>query len=243
MPLIATRSSIPYSAGEATPFIVPYAPTSWAYPDDLDDYYTYDPEKAKELLAEAGYPDGFSTQMLIRGTSGPNLDNAQVFQQDLANIGVEVELLPTELPQYWPKLFDSDFTIVSHDTGDATVDPSGLFEGAACCRPFRNFFGITENQPWFPEYEEVILEARAEQDRSVRKELYHRALEILLEQGWTIPVSWRQPVYAYEDYIQNFRVDMDGLIWPDRDLAGQIGSAHLTMSGNRQLGVAGRLRE
>ncbi|MEZ4713765.1 MAG: ABC transporter substrate-binding protein [Caldilineaceae bacterium] len=200
--------------GEATPVLIPYAPTSWAYPADLDDYYTYDPEKAKALLAEAGYPDGFSTQMLIRGASDAHLDQAQVYQQDLAAVGIDVELVPTELPQYWPQLFDSQFTIVSHATGDATVDPSGLFEGAACCRPFRNFFGITEDATWFPAYRDTILEARGLQDRGARAELYHQAVETLLEQAWTIPVSWRQEVYAYRDNVQGFRVDMDGLIWP-----------------------------
>lgn len=200
--------------GESDTIVVPYAPTSWAYPEDLVDYYTYDPDRARELLAEAGYPDGFSTQMLIRGTGDEHLAQAQVYQQDLAAIGVDVELVPTELPQYWPQLFDSEFTIVSHATGDATVDPSGLFEGAACCRPFRNFFGITENDTWFPEYEQIILEARAEPDQDRRAELYHRATEILLEQGWTIPTGWRQEVYAHTDNVENFRVDMDGLIWP-----------------------------
>lgn len=200
--------------GEATPVLIPYAPTSWAYPTDLDEYYTYDPEKAKALLAEAGYPDGFSTQMLIRGTNDAHLDQAQVYQQDLAAIGIDIELVPTELPQYWPQLFDSQFTIVSHATGDATVDPSGLFEGAACCRPFRNFFGITEDTTWFPAYRDTILEARGLQDREARTALYHQAVETLLEQGWTIPVAWRQEVYAYRDTIQGFRVDMDGLIWP-----------------------------
>ncbi|MCC6167229.1 MAG: ABC transporter substrate-binding protein [Caldilineaceae bacterium] len=200
--------------GQATPLLVPYPKTSWAYAPDLEDYYTYDPEKAKALLAEAGYPDGFSVQMLIRGTGGPHLDQAQVFQQQLAAIGVQVELLPTELPQYWPLLFESKFAIVSHATGDATVDPSGLFEGAACCRPFRNFFGITENQDdWFPEYEQVILQAREENDQAARKEHYHRALEILLEQAWTIPTVWDQTVHAYKSDVKDFRVDMDGLLW------------------------------
>lgn len=49
---------------------------------------------------------------------------AQVYQQQLAVIGVEMELIPTELSQYWPKLFESEFSIVSHTTGDATIDPS-----------------------------------------------------------------------------------------------------------------------
>lgn len=200
--------------GEATPVLIPYAPTSWAYPEGFDDYYTYDPEQAKALLAEAGYPDGFSTQMLIRGTNDAHVDMAQVYQQDLAAIGVDIELVPTELPQYWPLLFESDFTIVSHATGDATVDPSGLFEGAACCRPFRNFFGITENEIWFPEYRDIILEARGLQDRDARAALYRQALEIYLEQAWTIPVAWRQEVYAYRDNVGGVRIDMDGLIWP-----------------------------
>ncbi len=199
--------------GQGTPVTVPYPKTSWAYPADLETYYTYDPEKAKALLAKAGYPNGFKAKLLIAGTGGPLLDQAQVYQQDLAKIGVELELVPTELPQYWPQLFDSKFAIVSHGTGDATLDPSGLFEGAACCRPFRNFFKITENKTWFPEYEKLILQARAELDQAKRKQLYHDALTIFLEQSWTLPVAWSQESFAYKDYVHGLRTDMAGLIW------------------------------
>jgi peptide/nickel transport system substrate-binding protein len=202
-------------SGQALTSVLPYAETSWAYPADLEGYYTYDPDKARELLAEAGYPDGFKTEMLVRDTSGVYLDYAQVYQQDLAAIGVEIELLPTELPQYWPKLIGSEFSIVSHGTGDATVDASGLFEGAACCRPFRNFFGITEDTTWFPEYADLIAQAGNEMDQEVRKDLYRQALEILMEQGWTINVAWRQQVYAHSDKLQGLRTDMDGQIWLD----------------------------
>lgn len=199
--------------GEANMTAMPYAETSWAYPADLADFYSYDPDKAKELLAEAGYPDGFDFELVIRGAGGAYVDMAQVYQQDLAAIGVNAEIVPTELPQYWPILFESDFAMVSHGTGEATVDPSGLFEGAACCRPFRNFFGITEDTEWFPGYKDLIDQARASQDQAERTELYHQAMSILLEQGWTIPVAWNQTVYAYKDYVQDFRTDMDGLIW------------------------------
>jgi ABC-type transport system substrate-binding protein len=214
--------------GQAETVSVPYPPTSWAYAEDLTTYYTYDPERAKELLAEAGYPDGFSVQMLVRGTSDAHLDQAQVFQQQLAAIGVQVELVPTELPQYWPQLFASEFAIVSHATGDTSVDPSGLFESAACCRPFRSFFGVQYTQEelqkeaeqrtertdeWFVEYRDSINQAREETDREIRRELYHRALEILLEQGWTIPTVWSQSTFAHWDYVQDLRTDLDGTIW------------------------------
>jgi peptide/nickel transport system substrate-binding protein len=200
-------------SGEATMTMLPRAPSSWAYPQELENYYYYDPEKAKQLLAEAGYPNGFKTQMLISGTGGVYLDMAQVYQQDLAQIGVEMELVPTELPQYWPLLMDSQFAIVSHGTGDATVDPSGLFEGAACCRPFRNFFGITDNTTWFPRYKQVIEQARAEVDQANRKALYDEAIRILEEQAWTIPVQWRRQQFALKTFIKGLRTDLDGQVW------------------------------
>lgn len=203
-------------AGQATPIVLPYPPSSWAYAPDLANRYTYDPERAKALLAEAGYPAGFSTQMLVRGTSGPHLEQARVFQKELADIGIEVELQPAELADYWPRLSQSAFTLVSHTAGDATVDPSGLFESAPCCRAFANFFGIEANTTWFPEYRAVIRQAGIETDQTKRKGLYHRALEILLEQGWTIPVAWRQSVYAHRADVMDLRVDMDGLVWLDQ---------------------------
>ncbi len=199
--------------GAEIPVLEPYPETSWAYAPELADYYTFDLDKAKELLVEAGYPDGFQTSMLIRGSAGPYLDQAQVYQQDLAQIGIEMELLPTELAQYFPALIGSEFAIASHGTGDATVDPSGLFEGAACCRPFRNFFGITDNDTWFPEYADLVAQGRASLDQEERKAFYQDALAIQIEQGWNIPTAWRQEIYAYNDNVHNFRTDMAGNIW------------------------------
>lgn len=199
--------------GAEIPVLEPYPATSWAYSPELADYYTFDLEKAKSLLVEAGYPDGFKTSMLIRGPSGPYLDQAQVYQQDLAQIGIDMELLPTELAEYFTLLIGSEFAIASHGTGDATVDPSGLFEGAACCRPFRNFFGITDNTTWFPEYKELIDAGRVAQDQDERKALYQQALQIQMEQGWNIPTAWRQEIFAYHNDVHGFRTDMAGLIW------------------------------
>ena len=203
-----------YGNGEMT--MLPYATTSWAYPKDLEKYYSFDLNKAKELLTKAGYPNGFETEILIRGTGGTALAVAQIWQQDLAKVGVKMKVVPTELPQYWPKLFASEFAIVSHATGEATVDPSGLFQGAACCRPFRNFFKITENKEWFPKYEAIIKQSGLELDQQKRKALYHDALTIFVEQGWTIPLGWRQWTFASKDFVKGIRSDMDACLWINR---------------------------
>lgn len=56
-----------------------------------NDPYPYDPEKAKELLAEAGYPDGFDTTVICRSTTA-DLKQAEFLQQQLAQIGVNMEI-------------------------------------------------------------------------------------------------------------------------------------------------------
>ena len=126
-----------------------------------------------------------------------------------------MEILPTELPQYWPILFDSDFGIVAHNSGMVSIDPALFFEGAAPYRPFRNFFKITENTEWFPRYEEVLNLAKSEMDQAKRKELYHEAFAIALEEGWTITLGYRQEIYATTDVVKGFKTDLEGMCWLD----------------------------
>jgi len=68
----------------------PLPPTMPGYAPDYTGY-PFDPEGAKALLAEAGYPDGFSTELYVYNTD-PNPRIAQSFQQDLAAIGIKVEI-------------------------------------------------------------------------------------------------------------------------------------------------------
>lgn len=75
--------SIRLGEGESTTQI--FSPTSQAYDAALDDAYPYDPEKARELLAEAGYADGFTfTMPAITGFD----DLTAVVVQQLADVGI-----------------------------------------------------------------------------------------------------------------------------------------------------------
>ena len=76
--------------GRATPADQPLPPLMPGY-DKTYQGYPYDPTKAKALLTEAGYPDGFSTQLFSTNTD-PQPRIAQAIQQDLAGIGVEAEI-------------------------------------------------------------------------------------------------------------------------------------------------------
>ncbi len=77
--------------GRAVPANQPLPPAMPGYAEDYEGY-PYDPEAAKALLAEAGYPDGFDTQLYAMNTD-PNPRIAQAIQQDLAAVGIRAELL------------------------------------------------------------------------------------------------------------------------------------------------------
>jgi len=60
---------------------------------ELDGIYDYDPDKAKDLLAEAGYPDGFSTSMIV--SAGISTTAGEVLQGLFGEVGIDVELRPS----------------------------------------------------------------------------------------------------------------------------------------------------
>lgn len=62
----------------------------WASPEDI--VLAYHPERAKQLLAEAGYPDGFETVILVPNTTEENLRAADVIAAFLAEMGIRVEI-------------------------------------------------------------------------------------------------------------------------------------------------------
>jgi peptide/nickel transport system substrate-binding protein len=75
-------------AGYGTVTTQVFGPTSPAFDKALDSYYTFDPAKAKQLLAQAGYPNGFTLNMPEAAALGAS--NYALIAQELANIGIKV---------------------------------------------------------------------------------------------------------------------------------------------------------
>ena len=72
--------------------------SSWAYSPDVKQIYTYDPARAKRLLAEAGFPNGFKTTILSNTSFAMHQNTAVTVQSGLKAIGVDAELTLFDFP-------------------------------------------------------------------------------------------------------------------------------------------------
>lgn len=101
--------------GYGTPIGSHFAPHSPAY-EDLTAESAYDPELAKALLSEAGYPDGFSTTLTLPPPSYARR-GGEIVASQLRAVGIEAEIVNVEWAQWLEQVFtnkDFGLTIVSH---------------------------------------------------------------------------------------------------------------------------------
>lgn len=99
-------------------------PQSWSYNKNLN--LSYDPEKAKELLAKAGYPNGFETTITF-SNSQLNRDLNTIIQGYLANVGIKANLNPVDAAA-WPETLRSNWDGILSTGYKAEVDATQMGE-------------------------------------------------------------------------------------------------------------------
>jgi peptide/nickel transport system substrate-binding protein len=187
--------------GVGKPTVVAFPDTSPAYFEDLAKEYPYDLDKAKQLLTEAGYGDGFDMEILAP-TSYPELVSmGQILASDLTKIGIKAKITPLEAAVWTPRLYDGDYQATFTFVGRSHKDPLGLFDNS----PYR----IDNSPVWpkgdFPEgYAEAITAASTTIDPAARKESFRKLNEIMLDQSVQIPISWKYTLFGWQSDVQEF---------------------------------------
>ena len=161
---------------------------------DVEDF-SYNPEKAKELLAEAGYPDGlnlteeFGVKMLtIPGTFHEKV--GQVFQNNLADIGVVVELQNTQTPD--EDVESGNFAMMNQGATYRTD-----FSYNECNYGTVGIGGNNYSQMSDPYVDEMFAKGAKEIDPVIRKQIYKELIEYLVDYCPGIPVFHKQEIYVW----------------------------------------------
>ena len=101
--------------GYATPIGSHFSPNHKDYLD-LSNHYPLDLEKARSLLKQAGYPNGFKATLKLPPPSYARR-SGEILQQQLAKIGIRLKIVPVEWAQWLQDVFKNkeyDFTIIAH---------------------------------------------------------------------------------------------------------------------------------
>lgn len=170
------------------------------YADELMQYtYAYDPDKARQLLAEAGYPDGFETVIEGPNSTYPNgVEVCQAVAAQLTEVGIKAEVKVYEYLVYFNETYQAQKLqgIGIYNMGNPIFDPDHLMG--------IHFDPDRSTQLYFqmPELTELIHKGTVTVDKTERVEIYREAMKLILEQA---PFVWGygvQQIYAVRSDIE-----------------------------------------
>lgn len=197
--------------GHATAADSVLPPTSWAYNPNLA-VQQYDPIKAKALLAEAGYPNGFSMDiwaMPVQRLYNPNaLKMAELMQADLAQIGVRASIVSYEWNSFRRKLgaYEHDSVLIGWSADNA--DPDNFFRPLFSCSAALTG---SNRANWCDEtFDNLISQALLTADQKQRRSYYMAAQQYLAEQMPLLSIAHSQRFQAISSDIKGVKINPYG---------------------------------
>jgi peptide/nickel transport system substrate-binding protein len=195
--------------------INPLPPVVWSYTDDIQ-RYDYDPEKAKQLLAEAGYPDGFECVFWVP-ESGSGMQQpvtmGTAMQADLKAVGIDCKIETFEWGTYLDKVFvppeEAEFDLMEMswigDNGDPDNHLYILLSGEQW-PPHGYNAGFYKND----EVDALLREARTTLDVAKRTDLYQQAQKLIAEDPPWMMVDHETQIVVMDKNIKDFKLHPTG---------------------------------
>jgi peptide/nickel transport system substrate-binding protein len=208
-----------FYAGVGQPATNPIPPTIWSYNNAVQPY-PYDPEAAKRLLNEAGYPNGITTELWWPNRARPYLTQpqkiAEAIQAQLAKGGIRAKLVTYEWGTYLSKLrnFEQPMAIIGWigDNGDpdnfmyVLLDKDNTEKGKA-----ENYAHYTSDA-----VHNLLIKAQRVGDQAQRAASYKQAQEIIHNDAPWVPLVHAARVGAYRKNVQNFTLHPLQIWWLHR---------------------------
>lgn len=180
----------------------PIAPGVFGFTDKTKNY-EYNVEKAKELMKEAGYENGFTTSILVFSGEA-NTQTAEIVQAYLKEIGIDLKIEIVEVSAYWDmtergvhNLFLGSWRVV---TGDADYGLYAMYHSSAKGGAGnRDFY---ENE----KVDELLDKAKTEIDPETRKKLYEEAQILIVNDAPDVMLYNRNLTVGAQKYIKGLGI-------------------------------------
>lgn len=223
-----------YYNGEAEMFTFPMHPEYVGYhqplkeqPASVQELFKYDPAKAKKLLADAGYANGFSFKMQVCTCNPDQMELMPLVAAYLEGVGVKMEIVPMEYGAHLSAM-TSHTNAAGYLTGIPDVNPT---------TSLRINFGKGQvyNAPMMddPKLDARVAEANGERDEKKRQQMLREMTTYVLDQA---PAIWMPAPYRYTawwPWVKNYGGEMfvgagrfapiHARIWIDQDLKKKMG--------------------
>nr|WP_281352520.1 ABC transporter substrate-binding protein [Phytoactinopolyspora alkaliphila] len=162
------------------------------------EHYPYDPDRARQLLTEAGYPDGFETEIHWPLEGGPNIRGlAQAFVSDWADVGVTVEPLEKERAQWLEDFGNMNWHMNLQTNATGTGDADFTLGRLYVCSADR--MGYCSEK-----LDDLLTQARASLDPDEREALYAQASQVIWDDAVGIFPADLANNTAYRDNVEGY---------------------------------------
>ncbi len=187
--------------GISDPIKSPWPKFSFAYSPEFDAMYDYDVETAKQMLADAGYPNGFEFTIPTANNFPEFAQFAEVLKASCAQIGVTVNIETMDGPQWYPILIDGTYEAIFSFAGGTQWYPTRI--------TLSNNFAITENSVWPDgnppaDWVDGITKADTSFDPEEQKAGMYQAAKAFMEEMWVAPVAFRYTLFAMQKNVEGF---------------------------------------
>ncbi len=182
-------------------------PDHWAGAKDLPGY-TYDPDKAKRLLAQAGYSPQNPLSLTYKTSSDPfRLRLATIYQYQLKQIGIELDIRSYDWGTFYGDIKNGRFQLYSLAwVGIKTPDIFRYTSHSSAVPPN----GANRGRYANPQVDKLIEQAEARQELTDQARLYRQVQAIILQDLPYIPLWYENNIVIYRDRIHNYQMAADG---------------------------------
>nr|WP_237465005.1 ABC transporter substrate-binding protein [Leucobacter luti] len=184
-------------------------PTITDSANDTVEPLEFDLEAAKAELAKSAYPDGFSTTLLLASGNAQRAQIAQILQESLGKIGIDVEIEQLDIAVFRERFFAYDFDFMLNSGQSDAPDPNGFITFQADPEGFSKSYWTHYTND---RVTELMHEGRTTPEGPERTEIYAEIQQILADDVPYVPLFFPSNLKATTSEVHGFTVLPNGSV-------------------------------